>query len=430
MKKILGSLTHNHDFLKLWGGETVSRFGTQVTAFSIPMLAALTLQATPTEMGYLGTAMFLPHLLTPLFAGTLIDHSKRKPIMILANLVRAVAIGSIPVLAFFGEVRMDILYLVCFLNGVAQVFFELAYHAYLPTLINRADLVEANGKIQTSISVAEVGGPALAGFLVEWITAPFVLLVDSVSFIVSAAATASIRKPEPQITSSLKKGGMLENIREGFRMVIGIPHLRALAGESATFNFFGIIFQTVFTLYATRELGLSPVTLGLIYMIGSLGSLAGAVISDTLTKKLGLGRAIITCFLMACVPYTFLLFLGNSMTLNIIILAVTFMLAGSGISSSQIYIWSIRQAVTPEGKLGRMNAAYRFFVTGVTPIASLVGGYWGESIGLRSTMLVGTLGCLLILPWVFLSPLPALKELPQRAQLDESPAPPVASPAD
>lgn len=430
MKRIFGNLIHNHDFLKLWGGETVSRFGTQVTVFSVPLLAALTLKATPAEMGYLGAAMFLPHLLTPLFAGTLIDHSKRKPIMILTNLVRAAAIGSIPVLAFFGAASMEILYLVCFLNGVAQVFFELAYHAYIPTLVDRADLVEANGKIQTSISFAEVGGPALAGFLVEWITAPFALLADSVSFIVSAIATASIHKPEPPITSLLKKGGMFENIREGFRIVVGIPYLRALAGESATFNFFGIIFQTAFTLYATRELGLSPVTLGLIYMVGSLGSLAGAVLSDTLTKKLGVGRAMVTCFLIACVPYAFLLFLGSSVTLNIIILAVTFLLTGSGISSSQIYIWSIRQAVTPEGKLGRMNAAYRFFVTGITPIASLAGGYLGETIGLRSTVLAGALGCLLILPWVFLSPLPALKELPQRAHLDESPAPPVASPAD
>jgi MFS family permease len=333
-------------------------------------------------------------------------------------------------MAFFGEIRMDYLYVVCFLNGIAQVFFELAYHSYIPTLIDRADLVQANGKIQTSISFAEVGGPALAGFLVEWITAPFALLVDSISFLISAFATASIRKPEMQTFSSMSMGKMIENIRQGFRMVTGIPHLRALAGESATFNLFGIIFQTAFTLYATRDLGLAPAILGLIYMMGSVGSLMGAMASDALTNRLGLGKAMVTAFLLACVPYSLLLFLSDSNSRNIAILTITFLLSGMGISSSQIYIWSIRQAVTPEGKLGRMNAAYRFFVTGVTPIASLVGGFLGEAIGLRSTVLAGALGCILILPWIYFSPLPALQKLPEVVHLDKESNIPLVVSAD
>lgn len=419
MKYFFGELIHNSDFLKLWGGETVSRFGTQVTVFSIPMLAALTLNATPAQMGYLGTAMFLPYLVTPLFAGTLVDHHRRKPIMIFMNLIRALLIGSIPVMAFFSEIQMAYLYVVCFLNGIAQVFFELAYHSYIPTLVDRTNLVEANGKIQTSISFAEVGGPALAGFLVEWISAPFALLIDSASFLISALATASIHKPEVQLSSPMSLGKMIENIRQGFRMVMGIPHLRALAGESATFNLFGIIFQTAFTLYATRDLGLSPATLGLIYMTGSLGSLAGALISDKLTNKFGLGRAMMIAFLLACSPYFLLLLLGVSNIYDVAILTITFLISGVGISSSQIYIWSIRQAVTPEGKLGRMNAAYRFFVTGVTPIASLIGGFLGEAIGLRSTVLLGALGCILILPWIYFSPLPTLQKLPDAVDLEK-----------
>lgn len=418
MKNIFGKLIRNSDFMKLWSGETVSRFGTQVTVFSIPMLAALTLNATPTQMGYLGAAMFLPHLLTPLFAGGVVDHQRRRPIMIATNILRALLIGSIPLMAFFGEIHMEYLYVVCFLNGVAQVFFDLAYHSYLPTLLDRVDLVEANGKIQTSISFAEVSGPALAGFLVEWITAPFALIVDSFSFLISALTTAIIRKPEPQ-PQSANKGRMLNNIREGFRMVIGIPHLRALAGESATFNLFGIIFQTAFVLYATRQLGFTPATLGLIYMVGSIGSLMGALFSDYATKRFNIGRAMVASFLLACVPYGFLLALGDSKLLNIFILTTAFFISGIGISSSQIYIWSIRQAVTPQGKLGRMNAAYRFFVTGVTPLASLLGGFLGEAFGLRAAVMIGALGCLLILPWVYFSPLPAMQKLPDPAALEE-----------
>lgn len=231
MKKFFGKLWNNSDFLKLWSGETVSRLGTQVTLFSIPMLAVLTLKASPSQMGYLGTAMFLPHLLTPLFAGSFIDHHKRRPVMIFTNLIRAVLIGSIPVFALIANVTMEYLYVICFLNGVAQVYFELAYHAYIPTLIERADLVEANGKIQTSISAAEVGGPALAGFLVEWITAPFALAVDAFSFLVSALTAWLIQKPEPESALHGSKPNLLQNIKEGFQIVLGSPHLRALAGE-------------------------------------------------------------------------------------------------------------------------------------------------------------------------------------------------------
>lgn len=391
------------------------------------MLAALTLNATPLQMGYLGTAMYLPHLVTPLFAGAWVDHHKRKPIMILANCMRALLIGSIPLAAYMGWLSMEYLFIACFFNGIAQVFFDLAYHSYFPTIIERENLVDANGKIMASMSFSEISGPALAGFLVDWVTAPFALIVDSLSFLASILTLVGICKEEPLFASSLNVKTLINNIREGFQIVLKIPHLRAVAGEAMPFNLFAVMLQTVFTLYATRELGLDPVTIGLISMIASLGSLAGAALSHRASQRFGFGKAMLGSYLLTSLPHLLLVGLGSSKSVNIVLLTSAFMLAGTGISASQVFIWSIRQSVTPEGKLGRMNASYRFFVTGITPLGALIGGTLGETLGLQMTINISAIGFLLILPWIFFSPLPALRALPERFYFHDAPTSAIAT---
>jgi MFS family permease len=429
MNNVFSKIWNNPDFLRLWSGETISRLGSQITSFSIPMLAALTLHATPLQMGYLGTSLYLPHLITPLFAGVWIDHHQRKPILIAANMIRALLIGSIPVMAWVGKIQIEYLYIVCFLMGIAQVIFELAYHSYFPTIVERDKLIEANSKLMASISFAEIGGPALAGFLVQWITAPFALIVDSLSFLVSVFTTASIQKAEPEFVASMTFKSFMANIKDGFQIVLRIPHLRALVGEASTFNLFAMIQMTVFTLYATRELGLDPVTIGLISTIASIGSLAGATLSDKAAKHFGLGKAMFGSFLLASIPHLLLLLVNDTRYFNIVVLTLSFLLTGVGISVSQVFVWSIRQSLTPTGKLGRANAAYRFFVAGITPIGAMIGGYLGETVGLRMTINISAIGILLILPWIIFSPLTSLEELPGQAASKEYSIP-EGAPAD
>ena len=189
-------LWKHHDFLKLWAGETVSLFGSQITVLALPLVAANTLQASASEMGTLGFAQYVPWLLVGMFAGVWVDRLRRRPLMIAADLGRAVLLALIPLAAILGHLKMWHLFVIGFLVGIGNVFFEIAYYAYLPALVGREELVEGNSKLTASASASEVAGPGLGGILTQAITAPLAILFDALSFFVSAGALLCIRKPE------------------------------------------------------------------------------------------------------------------------------------------------------------------------------------------------------------------------------------------
>jgi len=408
-KKLSKGLWRNRDFKMLWAGETISLFGSHVTFLALPLMAVLVLDATPTQMGYLGAAHYLPFLLVTLFAGVWVDRHRRRPILIVSNLGRALLIGLIPLLAFSGKLTMGHLYVVVFLVGILTVFFDLAYNAYVPALVSRPHLIEANSKLQASESAAELGGPGLAGILVELVNAPFALLLDALSFLASAASLILIRGPEPNPVTPPRLS-LIDEIKEGLRITFDNAYLRPIVAEAATFNLFWTVIETVFVIFATRELDMGPGLLGIIISAGSLGALSGALIAQPAAARWGIGPTILGAMVAAC--SAFLLVPITPRGLIVPALLLVYFVVGLGSAVSNIHVISLRQTLTPDHLLGRMTAGYRMVIFGAFPVGALLGGFLGEQIGTSATLTVGALGLLMSLSWVIFSPVRMLRQLP------------------
>ncbi|MDQ3929694.1 MAG: MFS transporter, partial [Chloroflexota bacterium] len=249
LRSRLGRLSGNPDFMRMWVGETVSMFGSQVTYIAIPLTAALVLHAEPGQMGILQAAGFAPFLLLTLFAGVWVDRKRRRPILILSNAGRAVLLALIPLSALLGWLNMPQLYAIALLVGSLTVFFELAYQSYLPTLVSKDELVEGNSKLQGSASISSIGGPGFAGLLLEVLSAPFALLADAASFLFAAFMMLRIRTPEAE-PQSTARSSFLREIGDGLGIVFKNVYLRVFALEAGSYNFFWNMIEAVYILYA------------------------------------------------------------------------------------------------------------------------------------------------------------------------------------
>ncbi len=402
----------NRDFMKLWFGETVSLFGSQVTALALPLTAIYTLNAGPAQMGWLQAAQQAPFFLLALFAGVWVDRVKRRPALIGTNLGQGTVLAVIPVLAWLGRLRLWHLYAVAFLMGILDVLFQLAYQAYMPSLVGREEILEGNSKMQLSSSAASVAGPSVAGPLVELITAPVAVAIDAASFFVAATAEALIRKPETAPAKEASRPALWSSIGEGLRVALGDRYLRAMLGEAATYNLFGTAVGTLTALFATRQLGLRPAVLGAAMAVGSVTWIIGSLLAAPLTKRLGYGRTLFAAYVAACAAPLVIPLAGGPVPVAASVLAVSFLFSGIGLSLSNIQVVSLRQAIIPRHLFARVNASYRFFAMGAAPVGALLGGFLGQAIGLRAAIAVCAAGTLLALPWVVASPIPALRVLP------------------
>ncbi len=417
MRPRFSTLWRHTDFLKLWAGETVSLIGSQITTFALPLVAVLVLDATPAQVGILNAAAFAPFLLLTLPAGVWIDRRRRRPIMVATNFGRALLLGLVPLLALLGHLRIEYLYVIVFLVGMLTVFFQLAYQAYLPAIVEREQIIDGNSKLSASASIAEIGGPGFGSLLVALLTAPFALVFDACSFAISAVMLALIRKPEPEPEVPARRQTLAREIGDGFRLTFGDPFLRAFAAEAATYNFFWRVIETVFVLYIVRELGLRQEIYGLILTAGSIGALLGALLTNRVAGWLGIGATIFAGAVLSDVAPLLIPLAAGSTTTMVALLMLAFFLRGFGTTGCNVHIISIRQLVTPDRLRGRMNASYRLLVTGTIPIGALLGGFLGEWIGLRPTLLVGAVGLLSTWLWFWFSPVVALRKLP--AAMDE-----------
>ena len=405
-----GGLWQQADFLKLWAGETISVFGSQITLLALPLTAALTLQASAGEMGLLMAAETAPFLLVGLPAGVWVDRRRRRPILIWGNLGRALLLLLIPLAAMLGGLRIELLYAVAFLTGVLTVFFDVAYQAYLPALVGRAQLVEGNSKLETSRSLAQIAGPGLGGVLVQAITGPLAIVVDAASFLVSAACLALIRTAEPAPAPAGERRGLLREVGEGLAVVLGNPLLRAIAGCTATWNLFSNVIFAVLVLWATRDLGLEAAALGLVFAAQGVSALAGALLAAPIARRLGVGPTIVAAPVLGTLGSLLLALAGGSPLLATALLTGAMLIGGLVGTVYNITQVSLRQAITPDRLQGRMNATMRFIVWGTLPLGALLGGALGEWLGLRPALLIGAAGVPLAALWVWRSPLPRLRE--------------------
>ncbi|HEV3486942.1 MAG TPA: MFS transporter, partial [Vicinamibacterales bacterium] len=284
--------------MKLWTAATVSTFGDEITQLAIPTIAILTLEVTPFEIGLLGTIQFLPFILLTLPAGAWVDRLPRRPILIIGDIGRAMALASIPVAFLLEALTIYQLYVVAFVVGSLTVFFDVAYQSYLPSLVERDQLVEGNSKLEISRSGVQIGGPGVSGFVIGLVGAPLAIIGDVVTFLVSSASVFAIRKKEPPVDRHVdehgeKRAGLRRDIADGMRYVLGHRHLRWIAACTGTSNLFSNVYFTLLLVYVYRDIGLTVEVVGLAFSAANVGVLAGAVLSSRIPRWIGVGPAIL-----------------------------------------------------------------------------------------------------------------------------------------
>jgi MFS family permease len=409
-----GGLWRHPDFLKLWSAETISQFGTQVSVLALPLVALLVLDATTFEVAALGVVEFLPFILFTLPAGVWVDRLRRRPILIVGDFGRAALLGTIPIAYVADVLTLGQLYVVGFLVGVCTVFFDVAYMSYVPSLVERQQITEGNSKLEISRSAAQIGGPGLGGALVQIFTAPYAVLVDALSYLASGLFVVRIRKHEdrPARPVEAERTGIWVELKAGLHFVLGNPNLRAQAGCTGTSNFFSNVAFATVLVFLVRELELSAGVIGLVFSLGSAGSLAAAFTATRISNRFGIGPTTIAAQLLAGASAFLLVFapVGNA---AIPFLVGTVFVGGFGVVVYNIVQVSYRQAICPPHLQGRMNSVMRFIVWGTIPIGALVGGALGTWIGLRETIAVGAIGGTLAILWIVFSPQRHLREMPE-----------------
>jgi len=406
----------NPDFAKLFAGETISQIGSQVTQFTMPLVAIITLNATAFQVGILNALKFVPVLVIALFAGVWLDRRRRRPIMIMCALGNAVLIGLVPIASLAGFLSIGLLYVVITLAGSLTVIFDVGALSFVPFLVDREHLTESNSKLQASISFAGIAGPGIAGFIIGLITAPITLSVDAVSYLFSAAGMLAISKREPAPEQLADKPSIRASLAEGFRAVYGTKLLRILLGQSATLNIgFGMV-STIFTLYGIRVLGFSPDKLGI--AIGSLaaGALCGSLLAARIEALIGLPRTLSFAIVGVCASPLLLLIPRNADLASLALAMAAWLGHGFGISVWNVNTITLRQVLTPMRVLGRMNATYRMVLFGALPVGAFAAGLLGSTLGLRHAILISVLALTTPMLWLAFSPVFRLKEMPTGPQ--------------
>jgi MFS family permease len=399
-----GRLWRNADFMRLWVGQTISEAGTQVSALAVPTVAILLLHASPFQVGLLTALEFLPFPVLGLVAGVYADRLKRRPLMIASDLGRMVALATIPAAFSFGVLTMEQLYAVGLVVGVFNVFFGISYQSYLPALIDRADLVEGNSKIEVSRSTAQLAGPAIAGFAIQAIGAAEAIVIDAVSYLVSAVSIWLIKKPEPKPAPATASGrsGFWHEMWEGIQVVIHNPTLWKIAGCTATANLGSNMAFAVELIFMYRYLHLAPGVVGIVFAVGAVGGLLGAIATSAVVQRLGVGVTLLVSILGGSLLMATPLAAQTNAPVFLSALFFFEFLIGAPYNITQV---SLRQAITPDRVQGRMNATMRTIVWGTIPIGSVVGGILGTVIGVVPTIVLGGFIALLAAGWILAGPI-------------------------
>jgi MFS family permease len=415
----------NIDFVRLWTAETISQFGTQVSLLAVPLVAVSLLHATPFEVALLGTIEFLPFILFSLPAGAWVDRLRRRPILIAGDIGRALVLISIPVAYVLGVLTIWQMFVVGFVAGTLTVFFDVAYQSYLPSLVDRDQLVDGNGKLEISRTVAQTAGPAIGGGLIGFLTAPFAIVIDSISYAFSALFVFLIRKPEPTPDRHIDehgapREGLRSEVAKGLRYVLGNEYLRGIAASTGTSNLFTNIALSTFIVYAVRELDMTAAQIGIVFGLGNIGALVGAVTADRVRRWLGLGPTIVWSMFINAPGFILIAIAPKEAPIPFLV--ASGFLGGFSAVVYNINQVSFRQAITPTAMQGRMNATMRFIVWGTIPIGSIIGGAIATAFSVHTAIWVGALGSFLAVVPLLITPVRHLREMPAPAGDGETPA--------
>ena len=407
-----GALWRHAGFMRLWAAQTVSSVGARIAREGLALASVLTIDAKPFQLGILAALIMGPSVVVGFFAGGFVDRSRKRSIMIFADLLRALVLLTVPIAAWFHLLTMEQLYVVGALIGGANILFDISDHAYLPHLIARDDLMEGNTKLSTTESLAEVGGPALAGILVQALTAPFAIAVNAVTYVVSALFLGSITSKEHVPEHSKIRPTLLSDLAQGYAALADTPVLRPLLFMSIVSPLFGGAFSALYVIFAIRTLGLSPSLMGLTVAVGGIGSLAGTAISRRFAARVGVGKAIVLGFLISAVSSIFVPLANGPLVLKLASLMVAQFVGDSMAVAAMIPAASLRQSLIARDRLGRAAAFTSVGAGASAVIGALAGGALGSAFGPRTT-LFAAVGGLIVLPlWACTTALWQLAKIP------------------
>jgi len=407
-----GVLWRHAGFMRLWAAQTVSSVGARIAREGLALASVLTIDAKPFQLGILAALIMGPSVLVGFFAGGFVDRSRKRAIMIFADLLRAAVLLTVPVAAWFRLLTMEQLYIVGALIGGANILFDISDHAYLPHLIPRDDLMEGNTKLSTTESLAEVGGPALAGILVQALTAPFAIAVNAATYIVSALFLGTITATEHVPGDPKIRPTLLSDLRQGFSALADVPVLRALLVMSVVSPLFGGVFSALYVIFAIKTLGLSPALMGLTVAVGGIGSLAGTTISRRFAARMGVGRAIALGFLVSAVSAIFVPLASGPLFLKVGSLMLAQFVGDAMAVAAMIPAASLRQSLIPRDRLGRAAAFLSVGAGASAVIGALTGGMLGSVFGPRAALFAAAGGLFLTPLWACTTPLWQLVEIP------------------
>ena len=406
------ALWRHSDFLRLWSAQTVSDFGARITREGLPMMAVMGLAASASQLGVLAALASGSALLVGLAAGDFVDHTLRRPILIAMDLARALVLIALPIAAWLGRLNIYEVYAAAALVAAGSVLFDIADHAYLPGLVGRSLLTDANAKITATESIAEIGGPSLAGLLFQWLTAPIAVAVNAATYVLSAVILAGIRAPEPPPADAGQGRGWVDGVVTGARTAWAEPRVRILLVMTGVGGLFGGFFSALYIAYVLRDLGLSPALLGLGIATGGVGALTGSMLAQVMARRLGVGLAICLAGILSALGTMIVLLAPRGVVGATAALMVSQFLGDAFGVVPLILAGTLRQSVLPQTLLGRVGATFRVAGGGAAVAGALVGGVLGQAIGLREALLIAVAGLMVGPVAGAVSPLRAVKEMP------------------
>lgn len=403
------------DFMRLWSAQAISAFGSRITRTALPIIAITTLGQPETVVALLSSIYLAPGVVLALFAGGIVDRSRKRRLLIAADIFRAVVVASVTVAWLFDALVMWHLIVVGALVGAASALFTIADVAYLPTLVGKKQLAEGNAKLEATEAVAEVTGPASAGVLIGTFGGPIAVALDAASYLWSALRLTAIEKaeppPQPAPSAESSTWQSQRDLRAGMRAVFGHPHVRPVVIALVVWSIAGGFFTALYTLFCLRTLGLSELTFGIIVAIGGVGSLVGAVISRRLVAWIGLGPTLIASAVISLAGALLIPLASGPTTTVLLFLGAHQLISDCFSVAFVIQAVTLRQTVLPRELLGRANAAVHVVTAGLVPVTALVAGALAELTTIRTAVWVGVLVGL-VAP-IFLLPLRKVTSMPE-----------------
>jgi len=390
-----GPLWRHADFLRLWSAQAVSAFGSRITRTALPAIAILVVAADPMEIAVLSSLEIVPAVLVGLLAGGFIDRSDKRPVLVFADVARAILVVSVPVAAWVSGVTMIQLYVVAALAGACSALFRLADNAYLPALIGRERLVEGNSKLEATDSLAEIGGPGLAGVLIQVLTAPVAMIIDGLSYLWSAALLLRIRSKERRDVVPSKRPSIIDDVRIGVRAGFGHPTVGPTFWSFAIGDLFNGFFMALYMLFALETLSLDVATVGIVIGLGGVGALGGAFVAGALSRTLGLGAALIVTLVLGKLSNVFVPLAGVYRDLAVPLLSAAQLLGDGCLVAFLILANSYRQAILPLDVMARANGTLQVMTGVLLPAGALIAGLLATTTSVTTAVWTGMLGGLL-----------------------------------